>query len=403
MTCRVVRLLHVAAVSVALVLLGAPVGAVQSSQPSAGTQPLAMTGYPTPGAPPITTVTRTGGAPRTQLRYVVPANHKARMIVTMRMSMGTTDGTDNFAERENQTIPTIRVIADLGVTGVEPNGDIAYDLALSDMILEATNGADPRITQGLQPFVALVASTKGGGTVSSTGVVKSMRLDVAHTAIRKSLGPVFNAMEHLAVLFPDAAVGVGARWEVREALEVGGLTIFRPTVFQKTEYEVVSIDGATVSLRVKTEQKGPPQPLNDPSLPISNQGVAFGVDNRLQSLSGSGSGTVVVHLDSLVPVSDRQSTTSMVMTMLWNECGSKAATARTVDGKIKNHDRSDRHGWGAGQRLRRQSASRHQSREPQWHACPRQLARSRLLPAGGRRPGKRYENRDGRVLGRDDG
>ena len=158
------------------------------------------------------------------------------------------------------------------------------------MTLEATNGADPRITQGLQPFVALVASTKGGGTVSSSGVIKSMRLDVAHSAIQKALGPMLNAVEHLAIPFPDAAVGVGARWEVREALEVGGLTIFRPTVFQKTEYEVVSIDGATVSLRVKTEQKGPPQPLNDPLLPVANQGVVFGADNRLQSMSGSGHG-----------------------------------------------------------------------------------------------------------------
>ena len=119
MTCRVVRLLHVAAVSVALVLLGAPIAAVQSPPPGARTPPLAMKGYPALGAPPIITVTRAGSAPRTQLRYVVPANHKARMNVTMRMSMGTTNGTDNLAERENQTIPTIRVTADLGVTRVE--------------------------------------------------------------------------------------------------------------------------------------------------------------------------------------------------------------------------------------------------------------------------------------------
>ena len=232
MTCRVVRLLHVAAVSVALVLLGAPIAAVQSPPPGARTQPLAMKGYPALGAPPIITVTRTGGAPRTQLRYVVPANHKARMNVTMRMSMGTTNGTDNLAERENQTIPTITVTADLAVTSVEPNGDIAYDLALSSMTVEATNGAHPMATRGLQAFVASIASTKGGATVSSTGVVKSMRLDVAHSAIQKALGPVLDAVEHLAIPFPDAAVGVGARWEVREALEVGGLTIFRPTVFQ---------------------------------------------------------------------------------------------------------------------------------------------------------------------------
>jgi len=336
MTFRVVRLLHIAAVSAALILLGAPIAAVQSPPSGARTQPLTMKGYPALGAPPIITITNAGAAPRTQLRYVIPANHKARMNVTMRMSMGTSAGTDHPAERDHTTIPTITVTADLGVTSVMPNGDIAYELALSSMTVEATSGSDPRIAQAMQGFVAAIASTRGGGTISSTGVIKSMRLDVAHSEMKKALGPVFDAVEHLAIPVPDAAVGVGARWEVREALEVGGLTTFRPAVFQKTEYEVVSIDGGTVSLRVKTDQKGPPQPLNDPSLPVSNQGIVFGADNRLQNLSGTGTGTVIVQLNSLAPVSERQSTTSMVITMLINSVHPATSTVagRTIDGKI---------------------------------------------------------------------
>ena len=174
MTFRVVRLLHIAAVSAALILLGAPIAAVQSPQPGARTQPLAMKGYPALGAPPIITVTKAGAAPRTPLRYVIPANHKARMNVTMRMSMGTTAGTDNPAERDHTTIPTITVTADLGVTSVMPNGDIAYELALSGMTVESTSGSDPRIAQTMQGFVAAIASIRGGGTVSSSGVIKSV-------------------------------------------------------------------------------------------------------------------------------------------------------------------------------------------------------------------------------------
>jgi hypothetical protein len=303
MTLRFVRPAHVAALSLALAVPAPPIAAVQSTPPGARTRPLAKQGYPALGAPAILSVTKAGAAPLRQFE------------VTMSMSVGTTYGTDNLAERDDRTIPTIAVTADLQVTSVEPNGEIAYDLAVL----------------GMTP-------TKGRGTVSSSGVIKAMQLDVVHYAtMPTNLAPIFDAVEHLVVPFPDVAVGVGARWEVREALEAGGVTKYRPTIFQKTEYEVVSIDGATVSLRVKTGQTGPAQTLRDPVPPFSNPAASSGPDRRLQSMSGSGTGTVVVHLNSLVPVSERQSRTSLVMTWMSDNQHPTASPveARTIDATVK--------------------------------------------------------------------
>jgi hypothetical protein len=52
---------------------------------------------------------------------------------------------------------------------------------------------------------------------------------------------------------------------------------------------------------------------------------------NLDKLSGTGTGTIVVHLDSLVPTSTLESTTSTAMTMSMNG----QSVPVTIDGKIK--------------------------------------------------------------------
>ena len=114
-------------------------------------------------------------------------------------------------------------------------------------------------------------------------------------------------------------MGVGARWEVRQGVSTSGQTIF-----QKTVYEVVSIDGQAVSLKVTSEQTAPPQSVSNPNLPA-------GSEMNLDRMSGSGTGTTIIHLDSLVPTSSMESTTSSAMSM---SAGGQSMAVST-DGKIK--------------------------------------------------------------------
>ncbi len=257
-----------------------------------------MAGYPAVGAPSIVTVLSTGAAPRKALRYVVPAATKARMDMTTTMSSTTNVG--------GMTIPTgmpgMKMTADVAVSGVAPNGDISYDLAFTGMTLDSAPDANPLIAQALQGLVAGITSIKGSATISSRGVVKSTKLDVADPALQQTLSQMASSVENLSMPFPEEAVGAGARWEVRQAVATGG-----QTVFQKTEYEVVSIEGSAVSLKVKTEQTAPPQSVSNAAL--------GGAEMYLEKLSGTGTGTGVVHLDSLVPTSEMTSNTSMAMTV----------------------------------------------------------------------------------------
>jgi hypothetical protein len=302
---------------------------IQAAVP--GAQKLEMKGYPALGVPPIITVVKEGSAPRVQLRYVIPADQKVRLDVTMSGSTSISVAIGGVVSKEALTMPTMKGTADVAVTSIAPNGDIAYDVGFSAMTLEATAGVDPKVTRGLQAFADRVSAVKGTATISSSGVTRAERIDVPHPQMDAVLGGVINAVEHLSIPFPDVAIGAGARWQVREAIEFRGLTNFRPTVFQQTEYEVLSIDGRTVSLQVKTEQTGPPQTLVNLTPPVANQGIAFGAENHLQKMSGSGTGRVVVHLDSLVPASERQSATSIAYTTSMNE----RTSAMTMDGKGK--------------------------------------------------------------------
>jgi len=332
MQARSLTLPRFAAMFVALTVLSVLGTFAQSPAPGVPTQAPAMPGYPGVGAPPVLTLLAPGSVPRTQLRYAIRPDQRDQIDVTTRMSRAGITRVGGVVSQDMQdmfTIPTIQLTAEVRVTSVVPDGDITYDLWVTGMTLEASAGADPKVAQSWQPLVALMTPTKGSATASSRGVTKSTRLDVANPALRLMLGQVISAIGELAIPFPDVAVGVGARWEVRQALVFEGLTAFSPTAFRKTEYELVSIDGSTVSLKVKTEQTAPPQSLSNPPGPISNQGIVFGAENRLQKMSGSGTGTVVVHLDSLVPVSTRESRTSMAVTISMNE----QTASLTVDGE----------------------------------------------------------------------
>jgi hypothetical protein len=60
---------------------------------------------------------------------------------------------------------------------------------------------------------------------------------------------------------------------------------------------VVSLSGKTVTLKTTIEQTAPPQAFVNPALPP-------GTDVRLQKFTGTGTGSITLRLDSLVPMSE---------------------------------------------------------------------------------------------------
>ena len=96
---------------------------------------------------------------------------------------------------------------------------------------------------------------------------------------------------------PDGLPVAGYRY----TLDANGMTLV-----QKTEFELVAFDGKTATLKTKTEQTAPPQAISNPAMPP-------GVDLQLQKMTGTGSGTITLRLDGLVPTSEGSMESTAVM------------------------------------------------------------------------------------------
>ena len=218
------------------------------------------------------------------------------MVVTISGSMVARMG----ALVEPMPVPKMRMAVDLAVSSVASNGDMAYDLAIVDFTMEGIGDVNPA-NPTLRRIMDVIATSKGSARVSNLGVATTTL--VVDPQLKATVAQWTSSLENLWTPFPEDAVGVGARWEVRQATKaLGGLTaVFDPTVFRRTEYELVSIDGSTLSIRMTSEEAGPTQVArNDLS----------GVQMNIQKLTGAAIGGVTVQLNSLVPVSEFTSTTT---------------------------------------------------------------------------------------------
>jgi hypothetical protein len=156
----------------------------------------------------------------------------------------------------------------------------------------------------LQAGGAGLNGVKATTVMSNRGVTKSTDMQVADPAMQAMMSQMSSSIENLSSAFPEEPVGVGAKWEVRQAITGGG-----QTQFQKSIYEVASMSGKTVSLKVTTDQTAPPQTIDNP------MAAAVGGEMTLDKMTGTGTATITLSLDSLVPTSTTTSSQSTAMTM----------------------------------------------------------------------------------------
>lgn len=272
-----------------------------------------MEGYPAPGEPAKVTLLSTGTGTKRALRYSIPADFKAHLEMTMAVEMAIN------ALGQNMAVPAtpVKLGADVAVTKIEGD-NITFSLAFTGVTLEGDTTSP--VATALQAGAAAITSVKGVTTVDTRGVYKSSSLDVPDAALKAMLSQTGSSVENLSSPFPEEAVGLGARWEVRIAVANEA-----STQFQSAIYEVTAIDGPNVTLKVTTTTTAPPQSVNNPMI------AAAGGEMRLDSLTGSGTGTVAVRLDSLVPTSTIEQTMSAAMTITIQ---GQMVPAK-MDGKIK--------------------------------------------------------------------
>src|SRR5262249_50062203 len=146
----------------------------------------------------------------------------------------------------------------------------------------------------IRSAAANITAIKGTATTTNRGIGRAAKFNFnqADPAMQQTLSQLETSIEGMSMPLPEEAVGLGARWEVRQRLNSNGIVMF-----QKAEYTVTAIDGNAVTLSVKTDQTAPAQDISNPAMPA-------GASMHLAKMSGTGTGTVALRLDGLVPTSN---------------------------------------------------------------------------------------------------
>jgi hypothetical protein len=258
-------------------------------------------GFPALGASPVLTLVSAGAEPRAPIRYSFSSGRKEH--VSMDLTMGVSVDMGGMAMPAMQ-MPTMHTAADVAVTGVSPAGDASYTLAFTGLTWLNSAGVDPAIVTALQSMGVDMKAVSGSATVSPRGVSRDVIFDtskITNPQMAQMMGSMSTTAQSLTLPFPEEPLGPGAHWVARQTLAVNGMQ-----TFQKTDVELLSRDATSCTVKTTLEQSAPAQTVTLPGLPP-------GVDASLVHMTGTGTTTMTIRFDSLVPTADGNIQTTVVM------------------------------------------------------------------------------------------
>jgi len=279
----------------------------------------AADGFPAVGALPIVKVLSTGAAPRTALRYTVPAGFTSR--TAMSTEMGMTMEVAGMAMPEMK-MPTIKMVAEIAVTAVAANGDMTFTSGVSNMSFD-TAGVDPTIAASMAGVSTDLSSVKTTGTMTNRGMTdQKIALDkITDPQLKQLMETAGSTLQSISFPLPDEAVGVGARWEVRQRMAASGIETMTTQVI-----EVVAIQGSKVTLKVMVDQTAPAQSMKNPALPP---------DAEVSLVEFTGTGTTNTVLDLATMSNDGEGTMAVAMVMQVKMQGNEQNMSMRTGLKIK--------------------------------------------------------------------
>src|SRR5205823_1741160 len=111
-------------------------------------------------------------------------------------------GMDTKAEGTQGTpvkLPAVKMTMDLSVKDVSPNGDINYELVVSDASVADEPGVLPQVAQAMKTSIAGTKGMSGTGTLSSRGLNKGSEIKVPASAD----APIRQAAEQMKESFAN--------------------------------------------------------------------------------------------------------------------------------------------------------------------------------------------------------
>ena len=277
MSCLRVQSVLIAATLAAGPALAAPIATAQP----ADTQPAASSA-------PVITLLKAGQSPRQTLR-VRPRVGSSRVFeIIMKFTLQQVP--EGGVPVEQKT--TTRFVVSTTVSEITDEGDIAYELDLTDVDLVPEEDAPPMAFEASRAMLRTMIGLRATGVISDRGVAGKASVRPPRGMDRR-LQPAAQNFRQLVELWvaplPAQPVGLGAAWQVARPIDQEGITIDQTAV-----YTLTATDGTTFELTMDLKQHADPQPINSPRL---RPGTTW----NLKSLTAAGRGRAVVSLDEVFP------------------------------------------------------------------------------------------------------
>lgn len=277
-----------------MVILGVVVscgGAPRATEPSG--PPAAGSRDPHPAGDSIR-VLDAGAAPRRPLRFRFHAGATEFLEFDERLSLVVVAGDATPGRQENRTEPpTIRMTIRADTPEIAADGRAAIGFVVERVRLLDDIALEPPARAGLETRLAEIVGLRIRGRMSTLGEPSDVELDMppgAGAAERELLDKLKDSLGKLYIPMPEQPVGVGATWIVTVRSPIGGITsnvLYRCTLTR--------FDAASASFAVALQFAADPQDMRVDGAP--------GITTHLESLTGSGKGSVTVQWDHLVPIS----------------------------------------------------------------------------------------------------
>jgi len=271
--------------AVAVVLAAAPVLVAHAAV--AG-EVHAQTPGQTPAPTPTVEVLEAGKAPLEPLRLAPAGSASQRSAMTVTFAIQQS-GVSSASVKPPPTKATVET----ALQGVTPEGNLQVSFSYPSFEVLKGGDASKSSRRRIEQAFAGLKGLSGQLTLTPQGVLVDSALNVppdVDPSVASLVTQLGDQLRTLAIPFPEAAVGVGARWRASTDLSLNGIE-----AHQVYEYTLKKRNGSKVELGVRGTQTADPQTVELPN-------VAQGVQLRVQSYQTTFRAQNSVDLASLLPV-----------------------------------------------------------------------------------------------------
>jgi len=241
------------------------------------------------GPEPVLKVTDPGKGERHELRFKIAKGWKESAVMLTRMEVTTEMPGLTLPPRK---LPTPELDLRVEVTDVAEGGDFTYSFQFYDVRVKQEEGVSSTILEMLKTQLQSLKGLSGTAVVTNRGLARKVEVKIPDSAtpqMRQTLESTLQSFKNFSMPMPEEPVGVGAKWEVSQEIETGGLK-----VHQVSSYEVVKIEGGQVQLKIEVKHSADPQDVKAPN-------PAAAAKLSLVSMDLRGTGEALLELQRVLP------------------------------------------------------------------------------------------------------